>query len=38
MGTGNHEDRTMKETNIDVTRLIAKQLGIEDSSDITIYD
>lgn len=28
--TGNHEDRTMKETSIDVTRLIAKQLGIED--------
>ena len=28
--TGNHEDRTTKETNIDVTRLIAKQLGIED--------
>lgn len=30
ISTGNHEDRTMKETNIDVTRLIAKQLGIED--------
>ena len=29
MGTGNHEDRTQKETNIDVTRLIARQLGIE---------
>jgi len=28
--TGNHEDRIAKETNIDVTRLIAKQLGIED--------
>ena len=28
--TGNHEDRTTKETNIDVTRLISKQLGIED--------
>lgn len=30
ISTGNHEDRTIKETNIDVTRLIAKQLGIED--------
>ena len=30
ISTGNHEDRTKKETNIDVTRLIAKQLGIED--------
>lgn len=30
IATGNHEDRTTKETNIDVTRLIAKQLGIED--------
>ena len=30
ISSGNHEDRTMKETNIDVTRLIAKQLGIED--------
>ncbi len=30
LGTGNHEDRIAKETNIDVTRLIAKQLGIED--------
>ena len=30
ISTGNHEDRTVKETNIDVTRLIAKQLGIED--------
>lgn len=30
ISTGNHEDRTAKETNIDVTRLIAKQLGIED--------
>ena len=30
ISTGNHEDRTMKETNIDVTRLIARQLGIED--------
>lgn len=28
--TGNHEQRIEKETNIDVTRLIAKQLGIED--------
>lgn len=28
--TGNHEDRIAKETNIDITRLIAKQLGIED--------
>ena len=30
IGTGNHEDRTKKETNIDVTRLIARELGIED--------
>jgi predicted MPP superfamily phosphohydrolase len=30
IGTGNHEDRTMKETNIDVTRLIARELGLED--------
>jgi len=30
ISTGNHEDRTQKETNIDVTRLIAKQLNIED--------
>lgn len=28
--TGNHEDRITKETNIDVTRLIARELGIED--------
>lgn len=30
IASGNHEDRTIKETNIDVTRLIARQLGIED--------
>lgn len=30
IGTGNHEDRTAKETNIDVTRLIARELGIEE--------
>lgn len=30
IASGNHEDRTIKETNVDVTRLIAKQLGIED--------
>lgn len=30
ISSGNHEDRTQKETNIDVTRLIARQLGIED--------
>ena len=30
IGTGNHEDRTAKETNIDVTRLIARELGLED--------
>lgn len=30
LSTGNHEDRTLKETNIDVTRLIARELGIED--------
>lgn len=30
ISTGNHEDRTLKETNIDVMRLIARELGIED--------
>lgn len=30
IGTGNHEDRITKETNIDVIQLVAKQLGIED--------
>ena len=30
IASGNHEDRTQKETNIDVTRLIARELGIED--------
>ena len=30
IASGNHEDRTQKETDIDVTRLIARQLGIED--------
>lgn len=30
MGTGNHEDRISKDTNIDVLRLVARQLGIED--------
>lgn len=30
IATGNHEDRIAKETNIDVTRLIARELGIED--------
>ena len=30
MGTGNHEDRITKETNIDVLRLVARELGIED--------
>lgn len=30
IGSGNHEDRILKETNIDVIRLVAKQLGIED--------
>ena len=30
IATGNHEDRTQKETDIDVTRLIARELGIED--------
>ena len=30
MSTGNHEDRTQKETDIDVTRLIARELQIED--------
>jgi len=29
ISTGNHEDRITKETNIDITRLAAKQLGIE---------
>lgn len=30
MSTGNHEDRTQKETDIDVMRLIARELQIED--------
>ena len=30
ISSGNHEDRTQKETNIDVTRLIARELGIEE--------
>ena len=30
IGAGNHEDRTAKETDIDVTRLIARELGLED--------
>ena len=30
IGTGNHEDRTQKETNIDVTRIVARELGIEE--------
>jgi len=30
ISTGNHEDRIKKETNMDVTSLVAKQLGIED--------
>lgn len=30
MSSGNHEDRTAKETNIDVLRLVARELGIED--------
>ena len=30
IATGNHEDRTQKETDIDVTRLIARELGIEE--------
>lgn len=30
IATGNHEDRTQRETNIDVVRLIARELGIED--------
>ena len=30
IGTGNHEDRTLKETNIDVMRLIARELRLED--------
>lgn len=30
IATGNHEDRTQKETNIDVTRLIARELSLED--------
>ena len=30
ISTGNHEDRTLKETNIDVMRLIARELGLED--------
>lgn len=30
IGTGNHEDRIKKETNVDVIRLVARELGIED--------
>lgn len=30
ISSGNHEDRTQRETNIDVMRLIARELGIED--------
>lgn len=30
IATGNHEDRTQKETDIDVTRLISRELGLED--------
>jgi hypothetical protein len=30
IGTGNHEDRIAKDTSIDVIRLVARQLGIED--------
>ena len=30
IGNGNHESRIQKETSIDVMRLVAKQLGIED--------
>ena len=30
IGTGNHEDRISKDTNIDVIRLVARELGIED--------
>ena len=30
IGTGNHEQRIAKETNIDVIQLVARQLGIED--------
>lgn len=30
MGCGNHEDRVIRDTNIDVLYLVAKQLGIED--------
>ena len=29
-GSGNHEERILKDTSIDVLRLVAKQLGIED--------
>lgn len=30
MSSGNHEDRVLKETNVDILRLTAKELGIED--------
>ena len=30
ISSGNHEDRILKETNIDITQLTARQLGIED--------
>lgn len=30
MASGNHEARTSKETNIDISRIVARELGIED--------
>lgn len=30
LGSGNHEERILKETSIDVLRLVARELGIED--------
>lgn len=30
MGTGNHEDRTSKSTNLDMSYFLAKEMGIED--------
>lgn len=30
MGTGNHEDRVSRDTSIDILRIVARELGIED--------
>ena len=30
IGSGNHDDRVQKETNIDIIRIVARELGIEE--------